>query len=283
MSRALSPPLVRKELRDMLRGHAAFALESGNLLVAAIVALVACSTTAMQDGPTWGAGQSAFWTLLIIEAALGAILGAAITSPTITGEREQKTLDILVTTPLDAGQVVWGKLLSSFAYLATVILVAVPVAAGAFVLGGVSLGAGLAATVLLFGGLAVGVAIGAYCSVLAGRTAAAAALAFGAAVALLVVGMARGAAGPLSPVAAVVMIRDDAAVAVYCASLPVLVVSLVYWALLVFLLAEGAAQGLRHPEHRRLWGVRWRFALVIAAALIVGVGCLGLKGGAGFG
>ena len=58
--------------------------------------------------------------------------------------------------------------------------------------------------------------------------------------------------------------------------LPVWVVSLVVWALATLVLTQAATQRLKHPHLRRLWSVRWRFALLFVALTLLVAGSLGI-------
>jgi hypothetical protein len=144
MAGMISDPLVRKELRQNLRGPAALVLENLYLLGIAVTAVVAVLIYGAGSGPGWVAGEGGFFWLVAIQAVLGVVLGATVAAPSMTVEAEQKTLDTLTTTPLGSAGLIWSKLLSSFLVGAAMLSMSVPIAAGVFVLGGVSLGPAIA-------------------------------------------------------------------------------------------------------------------------------------------
>jgi ABC-type Na+ efflux pump permease subunit len=278
----LSPPLIRKELRDVARGPGLLVVKNVYLLAVAGVAAYACLVGASGQ-PAWDAGRMAFWGVAYLQAVLGLVVAAALTSSLVTAEREQKTLDILATTPISTRQIVAGKLLGALSLLTAVFLVGVPVAAACFLFGGVGLSVAVQAELLLCAAVALGVGLGLYCSSIVGRTVAATSLAVGAALLLTGAGSVTDAAGPLSPLTAVGLLASGTPAAIFGGALPVLLLSIVYWGLILAALVEGATQALRHPSHRRLWGTRVRFGLLAAAAVLVAVGSLALSGGSGHG
>ena len=62
----------------------------------------------------------------------------ALTSASISGERERQTLDLMLTTRMSAGQIVGGKLLSALSTLLLLILSSFPAVAMVFVYGGIT-------------------------------------------------------------------------------------------------------------------------------------------------
>ena len=105
------------------------------------------------------------------------ILAPAFTAGAISSERENQTLDLLVTTPLSTLGIVVGKLVSALAWVLVLILASVPLMSLVFVFGCVGPEDVLRAYVLLFS-LAFGMgAIGLFLSALLRRTQAATVLA----------------------------------------------------------------------------------------------------------
>jgi hypothetical protein len=70
--------------------------------------------------------------------ALIALIAPALTANAITLERERKTMDLLLATPLTARQLLVGKLLGSFAFIVLLLALTLPVSAVSVLLGGVS-------------------------------------------------------------------------------------------------------------------------------------------------
>lgn len=76
--------------------------------------------------------------VVAFELFLVCFIAPAFTAGAISGEREKRTYDLLVTTLLPARSIVLGKLISALAYVVLLILAAVPLESLAFMLGGVA-------------------------------------------------------------------------------------------------------------------------------------------------
>jgi hypothetical protein len=279
MARTISDPLVRKELRQNLRGPAALVLENLYLLGIAAAAIVAVLAYGAGSGPGWVAGEGGFFWLVVIQAVLGVVLGATIAAPSMTVEAEQKTLDILTTTPLSSAALIWSKLLSSFLVGAAMLSMSVPIAAGVFVLGGVSLGPAIASYVLLYGAVALGAAWGLFCSARQGRTAAAVPVAVLGALGIAFVFSGLEDSSPalaaFSPLTSVRYAVAGQSVPVFMAALPACVISAVLWLGAILTLGEAAKQRLVLPRLRRLWRVRYLFGMLAFAMCLAAVGSMG--------
>ncbi len=281
MAATLTVPLVRKELRQVLRGHAAFALQNLYLLAIGIIAVAECGSQGLFDShASWEAGASAFWLVVLVQAALGAVVGATLTASAVTSEHEQKTFDVLASAPLTEERIIWGKLLAGIVVGGTVLLVSAPIAAACFLLGGIPLAAALWAYVLLYGTLVLSTALGLCCSVLVKRTAAAVPLAVTGS--LVLVGLFASfqeeapAVTAISPCGAANMLAHGQPAPLFGHELPVWVVSLAIWSLATLALTQAATQCLKHPHLRRLWPVRWRLALLLMAVALLAAGSLGI-------
>ncbi len=118
-------------------------------------------------------GMLFFVLLLILFVAPGYAAGQ------LSGERERRTLPLLQVTLLRPWQIVVGKLGASLAWLALLLVAALPLGAISFFLGGVTLGDLLRGTGMILG-VAVGVtAMGIGISSLVKRTVAAVVLTYG--------------------------------------------------------------------------------------------------------
>lgn len=107
-------------------------------------------------------------------AAIG-VVAPAVASSAISGEREESTFDLLMSTGLAPLSIVWGKLAASVVFVLLVALTAVPGFAMAWMFGGVGAVDLVLTTVLLLATVCLFSAIGVFCSSL-GRTSAVAAL-----------------------------------------------------------------------------------------------------------
>jgi ABC-type transport system involved in multi-copper enzyme maturation permease subunit len=72
-------------------------------------------------------------------ATLITLIAPALTAASVVGERQRQSFDLLVTTPLTAGHLLIGKLLSSIAFLGMLLLLSLPASALCILLGGATL------------------------------------------------------------------------------------------------------------------------------------------------
>lgn len=105
-----------------------------------------------------------FQQLSYLQLALVALLAPIFTAGAITQEKDSRTYDILLSTPLTNGQIVLGTLLSRMFFIAALLLSGVPILGITQIFGGVALGAIVmslliaVSTALLTGSLAVAIA-----------------------------------------------------------------------------------------------------------------------------
>jgi ABC-type transport system involved in multi-copper enzyme maturation permease subunit len=124
-------------------------------------------------------GRNAFSVLAIVQLALVCLFAPAVAAGAISGEHERQTLDVLLVSSMTPFAIVWGKLVTSVAFILLLVAVAVPLFATVFLFGGVDLGQflisqGLTATTAL----AVA-AVSLFLSALARRTLVATVVAYG--------------------------------------------------------------------------------------------------------
>jgi ABC-2 type transport system permease protein len=135
-------PVIVKELRGRMRGARAFiVLTAYLLLLSCLTSLLYLSVSATQatvgqTGPVLG--KLIFGGVVAFELFVVCFMAPAFTAGAISGEREKRTYDLLITTLLPARSIVLGKLISALAYVVLLILAAVPLESLAFMLGGVA-------------------------------------------------------------------------------------------------------------------------------------------------
>jgi ABC-type transport system involved in multi-copper enzyme maturation permease subunit len=112
-----------------------------------VVAESASSGSGTGAGQTMG--QTLFYSTYLMLLVLVVFLSPAFTAGAISGERERKTIDLLITTLLPAHSLVLGKLISALAYVVLLILAALPIQSLAFMFGGVVLSEMVIGTILL--------------------------------------------------------------------------------------------------------------------------------------
>ncbi len=156
----LENPVLQRELLVNMRTHRSFVLL---FLYQALLALVvylawpqehrldANAVAARRLVDTFYLGQYILVTLMAPTFAAGAI----------TGEKERKTYEMLLASPLRPGAILLGKLIASLTHLAILILTSLPIVMLCLPLGGVSLyevlGAylGLTLSVITFGMISI--------------------------------------------------------------------------------------------------------------------------------
>jgi len=80
--------------------------------------------------------QQVFLVLTLLQLTMVAFLTPAFSAGAISGERERRTLAVLLTTPLSPGRILIGKVLSSSALLALLVVVTLPLYSLVFLFGG---------------------------------------------------------------------------------------------------------------------------------------------------
>ncbi|MFQ5613467.1 MAG: ABC transporter permease [Anaerolineae bacterium] len=167
-------PIIIREMRGRMRGNRAFVVLTVYLtllscLVGSMYAFIYSENanssyynyniTApnVQYGPVMGKAIFVGTTLLLL--AIISLIAPAFTAGAIAGERERKTYEILVITPMSAGRIILGKLGAVLTFLLLLILASLPIQSLAFLFGGVALiemviaAGGLLVTALAFGAL----------------------------------------------------------------------------------------------------------------------------------
>jgi ABC-type transport system involved in multi-copper enzyme maturation permease subunit len=137
-------PVLTKEMRVRMRGARAYWILLGYLGFLTAVLLftyqgweheVAMTGTGASESAE--TGKNIYNVLLICQAFLVLFITPAITSGSITIEKEQQTLDMLTMTRLSRASMVIGKLVSAVSFTALLLLSSLPLVSICFMLGGV--------------------------------------------------------------------------------------------------------------------------------------------------
>lgn len=134
-------PVYKRETMASVRGfRLAFVLMAFNGILA-LVALLNMYSALEQVKRTAEVQYASFLDLYFFVAVLEFImivfLMPALTAGGISGERERRTLEIMLTTRLTPRQIVWGKLLAAMNTMGLVIISSMPILCLVFVYGGV--------------------------------------------------------------------------------------------------------------------------------------------------
>jgi|GEM_PF-396199 ABC-type Na+ efflux pump, permease component len=155
-----SNPILVRDLRAQMRGTKSYWYQGAYLLLLGVLA-VAGYAMSLQAG---GAGQyvadganyyqtsapdiiaaqgkleTFYYFIFLTLAGLVTLIAPALTAASVTGERQRLSLDLLVTTPLSAVELLAGKLLSSVAFMGLLLALSLPASALCVLLGGATIG-----------------------------------------------------------------------------------------------------------------------------------------------
>lgn len=162
-------PVLRRELVERWRGRRATWVITAYVLILSGVTLLLYwigrefieqqarwgGGAAFASGPTMG--RFLFENLLALVMLLVLFIGPGYAAAQISGERERRTLALLQITLVRPAQMAAGKLGASLAWLLLLVVAALPFAATAFFLGGITVGDLLRGLVMVIG-VAVSVA-----------------------------------------------------------------------------------------------------------------------------
>lgn len=108
-------PIARKDLVGLLRMRAVLYAHVAYMVVMALIVVGSWPQSDMLTLASRGSNDLQLW-LMIAQVALLVLIVPATAAPSIAGEREQNTLEMLVASRLGRAEVVMGKLYSSLAY-----------------------------------------------------------------------------------------------------------------------------------------------------------------------
>jgi ABC-type transport system involved in multi-copper enzyme maturation permease subunit len=132
-------PVLLKELKVKMRSWKAAILIGGYVLVFALLTLFIVKITMENNygGVSQGQILSTYAFMVAAQFGLISLIAPALTAGAISGEREKQTLDILLSTTLNCGSIILGKLFSSLSHIILLIVASVPVFSIIFLYGGI--------------------------------------------------------------------------------------------------------------------------------------------------
>ena len=164
-------PVLQRELLTNLRASRAFILMLVYQLALAFVLLIAYPSGQRVDLTTDSSAARQLVDFFFLgQYVLASLMAPTFASGAISGEKERKTYEMLLASPLRPWAIVIGKMVASLTHLAVLIIASLPIIMLALPLGGVSIYEVLSAylwlmiSILLFG------SIGLACSCGFGRT-----------------------------------------------------------------------------------------------------------------
>lgn len=150
-------PIVLRDLRATMRGTRAFWFQAAYLGLLGILAVTGYAISTNQNlfssltGSSYGPRafsivdaqqqlQRFYYFIFMTLAGLITLIAPALTATSVSDERQRQSLDLLVTTPLSATEMLVGKLMSSLAFLGVLLALSLPASALCVLLGGASIG-----------------------------------------------------------------------------------------------------------------------------------------------
>ena len=158
-------PVLQRELLVNLRTNRSFVLLAVYQLLLAAVVLAAWPSDERLDLTTNPPSATKLVNLFFLgQYVIASLMAPSFAAGTIAGEKERKTYEMLLASPLRPGAIVIGKVVASLTHIGMLIIGSLPIIVLCLPLGGVSVYEVLAAylglivSVILFG------AIGVFCS-----------------------------------------------------------------------------------------------------------------------
>ena len=139
----MANPILIRELRGRWRRPIShIILFFYAVILASLMGLIYANNAANFDLNENGAssllGRRLFGGFLSLQTGLWMLLSAALTAPSIAGERERGLLQGVLLSPVSPGAIVRGKLASGLGFIALLLLVPMPITSLCFTLGGLA-------------------------------------------------------------------------------------------------------------------------------------------------
>ncbi|MFK7736582.1 MAG: ABC transporter permease [Pirellulaceae bacterium] len=162
----LENPVLQRELLTNLRAGRAFVLMLVYQLALALVLLVAYPSGRVDLSTDSSAARQLVDFFFLGQYVLASLMAPTFAAGAISGEKERKTYEMLLASPLKPWAIVIGKMVASLTHLAVLIVASLPIIMLALPLGGVSIWEVLAAylwlliSVILFGSIGLACSCG---------------------------------------------------------------------------------------------------------------------------
>lgn len=266
--------LLKKEIRTRMRGNAIFAVENIYLMLLAAVSVIALIIpTPGGGGFGWEIGKRLFLVTNYVQILLLVLASPTIVASTFTLEREQKTFDMLLATPLTIPQIVRAKLFASLSFFFVLVLVSFPMLSVSFIFGGVSPAEIFWAYLVTAEGILLAGAMGLCCSAYFKRTLASAPMSSLSIVIFLIATyiisfVLSDAIGLINPLYAFSVMTSDWTVRFFDKEIPFWAPNLLMTSLLFFSLCAYAAEVLTNEKRRTSIRPRLFLFLFFSVALV---------------
>lgn len=159
-------PVLDRELRASLRHVRTFGLLAiyVSILAAVVVSAFPSDQNIAMEGGTSQVGRELFYKFFLAQSLLVLLLFPALATGAVAQERERRTLEPLLMTPLRPMQIVWGKASGVLALAVLLLAGTLPLTSMCFLLGGLSPGELIASYAILFGLALFTTGVGLYCA-----------------------------------------------------------------------------------------------------------------------
>ncbi len=137
----LENPVLNRELLVNLRTNKSFALLAAYQFILACVVYFAWPHEGTTIDLSLGNQRNALLidTLFLSQFVLTALIAPSFAAGGITGEKERKTYEMLLASPIQPMAIVFGKLVASFTHLAILVFASLPIVMLCLPMGGVSI------------------------------------------------------------------------------------------------------------------------------------------------
>jgi ABC-type transport system involved in multi-copper enzyme maturation permease subunit len=187
---AIDNPVLQRELISNLRAPRAFLLMLVYQIALASVVLIAYPRDTKIDLSRESASAQRLVDFFFVgQFAIASLMAPSFTAGAITGEKERKTYEMLLASPLQPWVIVSGKLIAALAHLVVLVSGSLPIIMLCLPLGGVSIYELLAAYVGLLSAIFLFGSISMYCSSYFKRTSASLVVSYVLILPILIVGV----------------------------------------------------------------------------------------------
>ncbi len=140
-TQVIGNPVVGRELRVRVRLGRSYLLQAVYLAFLTLITLLAYDSIVAEDfkrNPfsAQQALQGFYWTVTTTLITLVVLIVPSLSANAITLERERRTMDLLLATPLTARELLTGKLVGSVALVVLLLALTLPISAVSILLGG---------------------------------------------------------------------------------------------------------------------------------------------------
>ncbi|MBI3923193.1 MAG: ABC transporter permease subunit, partial [Armatimonadetes bacterium] len=147
-------PIIERELKVRVRFARAFWLQGAYLFLLTAIVTAAYQGIVARNPLSNPAElqqrlQGFYWMLLYSLITLVVLIAPALTAGALSFEKERRTLDLLLASPLRPSAILSGKLIASFAFVLLLLILSMPIVTVCVLLGGATLGDVLATYVMI--------------------------------------------------------------------------------------------------------------------------------------